>query len=149
MLFGLIFFVPLLGMAIGAGMGALTGAMADVGIDDDFIRRIRDEITARDVGTVRADLRRGDGQGARRPSRASRWSWSRPTSATSRDKLREVFAEEGVAPRPRAELELELPGPGCGAAGPQCMPAARRSGRSHTADRTRGTAKPDRDQPTG
>ena len=44
MLFGLIFFVPLLGMAIGAGMGALTGSMTDVGIDDQFIRRMRDEI---------------------------------------------------------------------------------------------------------
>jgi len=44
MLFGLIFFVPLLGMAVGAGMGALTGSLTDVGIDDDFIRRARDEI---------------------------------------------------------------------------------------------------------
>jgi uncharacterized membrane protein len=44
MLFGLIFFVPLLGMAIGAGMGALTGSMSDVGIDDSFIRRMREEI---------------------------------------------------------------------------------------------------------
>jgi uncharacterized membrane protein len=44
MLFGLIFFVPLLGMAIGAGMGALAGSLSDVGIDDSFIRRMRDEI---------------------------------------------------------------------------------------------------------
>ncbi len=44
MLFGLIFFVPLLGMAVGAGIGALTGSMTDVGIDDDFIRRMRAEI---------------------------------------------------------------------------------------------------------
>ena len=45
LLFGLIFFVPLLGMAIGAGMGALAGSMTDVGIDDDFIKAMRDEIT--------------------------------------------------------------------------------------------------------
>jgi uncharacterized membrane protein len=45
MLFGLIFFVPLLGMAIGAGMGALAGSLGDVGIDDEFVRRARDEIT--------------------------------------------------------------------------------------------------------
>ena len=45
LLFGLIFFVPLLGMAVGAGLGALSGSMTDVGIDDDFIRTIRDEIT--------------------------------------------------------------------------------------------------------
>ena len=44
MLFGLIFFVPLLGLAIGAGMGALAGSLTDVGIDDAFIRRVRDEI---------------------------------------------------------------------------------------------------------
>jgi len=44
MLFGLIFFIPLLGMAIGAGIGALTGSMTDVGIDDAFIRRMREEI---------------------------------------------------------------------------------------------------------
>jgi len=45
LLFGLIFFVPLLGMAVGAAMGALTGSMADVGIDDDFIRKVRDQVT--------------------------------------------------------------------------------------------------------
>src|SRR5215218_8498987 len=44
MLFGLIFFIPLLGMAIGAGMGALMGSMGDVGIDDAFIKRMREEI---------------------------------------------------------------------------------------------------------
>src|SRR3954470_2174006 len=44
LLFGLIFFVPLLGMAVGAAMGALTGSMTDVGIDDTFIRRMREEI---------------------------------------------------------------------------------------------------------
>jgi uncharacterized membrane protein len=31
-------------MAIGAGMGALTGSMTDVGIDDEFIKRMRSEI---------------------------------------------------------------------------------------------------------
>jgi uncharacterized membrane protein len=45
LLFGLIFFVPLLGLAIGAAMGALAGSLKDVGIDDSFINRVRDEIT--------------------------------------------------------------------------------------------------------
>ncbi|HEY2203108.1 MAG TPA: DUF1269 domain-containing protein [Pseudonocardia sp.] len=45
LLFGLIFFVPLLGLAVGAAMGALAGAMSDVGIDDEFIRRVRDNVT--------------------------------------------------------------------------------------------------------
>ena len=45
LLFGLLFFIPLLGMAIGAAMGALSGSLADVGIDDDFIKRVRDGVT--------------------------------------------------------------------------------------------------------
>ena len=45
MLFGLIFFVPLLGAAIGAASGALAGSLSDVGIDDGFINRVRDEVT--------------------------------------------------------------------------------------------------------
>jgi uncharacterized membrane protein len=45
LLFGLIFFVPLLGMAIGAAMGALTGSLSDVGINDDFIKGVRDRVT--------------------------------------------------------------------------------------------------------
>ncbi len=45
LLFGLLFFVPLLGMAIGAAAGALSGSLRDVGIDDDFIKKTREEIT--------------------------------------------------------------------------------------------------------
>ncbi|WP_435200338.1 DUF1269 domain-containing protein [Janibacter sp. GS2] len=45
LLFGLIFFVPLLGAAIGAASGALAAAMTDVGIDDEFINRVRGEVT--------------------------------------------------------------------------------------------------------
>jgi uncharacterized membrane protein len=45
LLFGLIFFVPLLGAAIGAVTGGLAGALTDVGIDDDFIKRLRDKVT--------------------------------------------------------------------------------------------------------
>jgi uncharacterized membrane protein len=44
-LFGLIFLMPLLGMAIGAAAGALGGSMGDVGIDDDFIREVREKVT--------------------------------------------------------------------------------------------------------
>jgi uncharacterized membrane protein len=45
MLFGLIFFVPFFGMAIGAAMGALAGKFSDYGIDDDFIKSVRDKVT--------------------------------------------------------------------------------------------------------
>ena len=45
MLFGLIFFVPFLGMAIGAAMGAFAGHFADVGINDEFIKQVREKVT--------------------------------------------------------------------------------------------------------
>ena len=45
MLFGLIFLMPLLGAAVGAAAGAAGGTLADVGIDDDLIRRVRDRLT--------------------------------------------------------------------------------------------------------
>lgn len=45
MLFGLLFFVPLLGLAVGAAMGGLTGSLADVGISNDFIKNVRDQVT--------------------------------------------------------------------------------------------------------
>ena len=45
LLFGLIFFVPILGLAIGAASGALFASMADVGISDQFIKTVRDKVT--------------------------------------------------------------------------------------------------------
>ena len=45
MLFGLIFFVPFFGLAIGAAMGALAGKFADYGIDDNFIKEVREKVT--------------------------------------------------------------------------------------------------------
>jgi uncharacterized membrane protein len=45
MLFGLLFFVPLLGAAVGAAMGALSGSLVDVGIDDSFIKEVREQVT--------------------------------------------------------------------------------------------------------
>lgn len=45
LLFGLIFFVPLLGMAVGAATGAIAGHFTNVGINDDFIKSVRDKVT--------------------------------------------------------------------------------------------------------
>jgi uncharacterized membrane protein len=45
MLFGLLFFVPFLGAAVGAAAGAVTGALSGVGIDDEFIERVREQVT--------------------------------------------------------------------------------------------------------
>lgn len=44
MLIGLIFFMPWLGLAVGAITGAIAGKATDVGIDDDFIKEVGDTI---------------------------------------------------------------------------------------------------------
>jgi len=45
MLFGLLFFVPFFGMAVGAAMGALAGHFAHYGIDENFIKQVRSQVT--------------------------------------------------------------------------------------------------------
>ncbi len=45
LLFGLLFFIPVFGLAVGAAMGALGGKMADYGINDEFIKKVRDQVT--------------------------------------------------------------------------------------------------------
>jgi uncharacterized membrane protein len=44
-LFGLIFFVPLLGLAVGAAAGALAGSLTHFGIDEGFIKEVREKVT--------------------------------------------------------------------------------------------------------
>ena len=103
MLFGLIFFVPLLGMAIGAGMGALTGSMTDVGIDDSFIKRMRDEIqpgtSALFLLTTGAVVDKVRGAFAGQDIVLVESN----LSGEEEDRLREVFADEDDrAPQPTA-----------------------------------------------
>lgn len=43
-LIGLIFFVPLFGMAIGAATGAAAGALSDYGVDDKFMKQLGDNL---------------------------------------------------------------------------------------------------------
>ncbi|WP_328997456.1 DUF1269 domain-containing protein [Kribbella sp. NBC_00709] len=45
MLFGTIFLMPFAGAAIGAAAGAVAGRLVDVGIDDDFIKEVRAQVT--------------------------------------------------------------------------------------------------------
>ena len=40
LLIGILFFSPLLGVAVGAASGALAGALSDVGVDDNFMREL-------------------------------------------------------------------------------------------------------------
>jgi uncharacterized membrane protein len=44
-LVGLIFLNPLLGLAVGAGAGAVSGALTDVGINNDFIKQLAGSFT--------------------------------------------------------------------------------------------------------
>jgi uncharacterized membrane protein len=94
MLFGLLFFVPLLGLAIGAASGALAGSLSDVGIDDDFIRSVRDKITP---GTSALFVMTSDAvmdkvHDAFKGTHAELISTN--LSADEEAKLREVFADE-------------------------------------------------------
>ena len=43
-LIGLLFFMPLVGMAIGAGAGALGGAMTDIGVDDKMMKKMATQL---------------------------------------------------------------------------------------------------------
>ncbi|MHC1713712.1 MAG: DUF1269 domain-containing protein [Solidesulfovibrio sp.] len=45
MLIGLMFLNPLLGAVVGAGAGATAGALSDVGIDDDFMKKLAETLT--------------------------------------------------------------------------------------------------------
>jgi uncharacterized membrane protein len=44
MLFGLLFFMPFLGAAWGAAVGAISGHFADYGIGKDFIEQVRGKV---------------------------------------------------------------------------------------------------------
>jgi uncharacterized membrane protein len=44
-LVGLIFLNPLLGLAVGATTGAVSGALTDVGIDDTFMKELAETLT--------------------------------------------------------------------------------------------------------
>ncbi len=51
-LIGLIFLVPLFGMAIGAATGAAAGALADVGVDDKFMKTLGERLEQGDAALV-------------------------------------------------------------------------------------------------
>jgi len=45
MLIGMIFLNPLVGLAVGAGAGAISGAMSDIGIDNQFMKECGETLT--------------------------------------------------------------------------------------------------------
>jgi uncharacterized membrane protein len=93
LLFGLIFFIPILGLAVGAAVGAMAGSMANVGIDDEFIQQVRDQVTP---GTSALFVMSSNAVGDRvleqfRTTGASLISTN--LSKEQEDKLREAFSE--------------------------------------------------------
>jgi uncharacterized membrane protein len=45
LLIGLLFFSPFLGVAVGAATGAVVGALSDIGINDDFMKKLGATLT--------------------------------------------------------------------------------------------------------
>jgi len=43
-LIGLLFLAPLLGMAVGAASGGMAGAFTDIGVDDDMMKQIGEQL---------------------------------------------------------------------------------------------------------
>jgi uncharacterized membrane protein len=94
MLFGLIFAVPIFGMAVGAAFGALGGAFRDYGIDDDFIKNVRSQVTE---GTSALFLMTSDAVLDRVVEVMSHVQFKIIATNLSReqeDKLREAFGQE-------------------------------------------------------
>ena len=94
MLFGLIFFVPLLGMAVGAAFGALGGSMADVGIDDEFIKKTKEKVTE---GTSALFLLTSDATTDKVVEQMKKLDFeiiSTSLSQEEEDQLKAAFAEE-------------------------------------------------------
>jgi uncharacterized membrane protein len=96
MLFGLIFFVPFLGAALGAAAGAAGGALSDVGIDDDFIKSVRNEITPNTSAlfVMTSDAVLDKVQDAFKGQEEAPQLIHTNLSQEQEDKLREVFTEE-------------------------------------------------------
>ncbi|WP_093802040.1 DUF1269 domain-containing protein [Streptomyces sp. Wb2n-11] len=93
MLFGLLFLASLLGAAIGAAAGAPGGKFTDIGIDDDFIKKVKEQITP---GTSALFLMTQEAKTDRvkeaLPEHTAELIHSNPDAQTE-TKLRELFSE--------------------------------------------------------
>lgn len=65
LLFGLIIFVPFLGMAVGAALGFRAGKFSTHGIDRSVVKSVGEQVTKRDLGPVLDDQLGGRGQSLR------------------------------------------------------------------------------------
>jgi uncharacterized membrane protein len=99
MLIGLLFFAPWLGLLAGAAGGALSGKLGDIGIDDDFIKEVRDAI---EPGNSALFLLAREGNIERIKEELSDFEYDfeiidTNLSPEDDERLRETFAAEEVA----------------------------------------------------
>jgi uncharacterized membrane protein len=96
-LVGLLFFAPWLGMVAGAAAGALGGKMADIGIDDSFIKEVSESI---EPGNSALFLLARDAQMERIREELTDFEFEiieTNLSPEDESKLRENFAAEEIA----------------------------------------------------
>jgi len=99
MLIGLLFFAPWLGLLAGAAGGALSGKLGDIGVDDDFIKEVRDAI---EPGNSALFLLAREGNTDRIKEELSDFEYDfeiidTNLSPEDDERLRETFAAEEVA----------------------------------------------------
>ena len=99
MLIGLLFFAPWLGLLAGAAGGALSGKLGDIGVDDDFIKEVRDAI---EPGNSALFLLAREGNTERIKEELSDFEYDfeiidTNLSPEDDERLRENFAAEEVA----------------------------------------------------
>jgi uncharacterized membrane protein len=92
-------FSPFLGLAVGAGAGALAGSMSDVGVDEQFIKQVGESITPVDHAGNGGALPVGEPRGRRQSAGADQGSPDLPDevvptnlSQESEDKLRAAIS---------------------------------------------------------
>ena len=117
LLFGLIFFVPLLGAAIGAAIGAAQGSLVDVGIDDKFIKKTREDAgdaeearkAAKEAREEARDARHDAGAQTREAWKQS-WEQLKETRKERRQKRREEIKEKwgDLTKHPAVRAELKV-----------------------------------------
>jgi uncharacterized membrane protein len=94
LLFGILFFIPLVGLVAGAALGVLVGSMTHMGIDEGFIKSIRSKVTE---GTSALFLMTSDAVEDRvvEAMKQSKFEIiATNLSKEEEDKLRAAFAEE-------------------------------------------------------
>jgi uncharacterized membrane protein len=97
LLIGVIFWMPWLGMAVGAVTGALGGKFTDVGIDDSFIKEVANTVQPGDSALF---LLARDAQMERIEQELSDYEFEileTNLSPEDEDRLREAFAAEEIS----------------------------------------------------